>query len=239
VSSAILYLAIVAIWAGFLVPAWLRRPHAKHEHSSADADASAHEHAAAEHSAKYVTETESDVEVSVEADFHVEVTQHEHAAAFGDPAATYATDYVASPTPYDAAEPGSASASQSQRRAQTLRARRRMLTILVALTLLTGGLVYLGLVKWWISVPPAGMLVLYVLLLREVAMADAELGRKRAAWERAQARAYERHIRAEAERAAYEPSIADSGAQIIDISGRVSDQLYDQYADAAVRAVGD
>jgi len=30
-----------------------------------------------------------------------------------------------------------------------------------------------------------------------------------------------------------------SGAQIIDISGRVSDQLYDQYADAAVRAVGD
>jgi hypothetical protein len=28
-------------------------------------------------------------------------------------------------------------------------------------------------------------------------------------------------------------------AQIIDISGRVGDQLYDQYADAEVRAVGD
>jgi hypothetical protein len=28
-------------------------------------------------------------------------------------------------------------------------------------------------------------------------------------------------------------------AEIIDISGRVSDQLYDQYTDAAHRAVGD
>ena len=28
-------------------------------------------------------------------------------------------------------------------------------------------------------------------------------------------------------------------AQIIDISGRIGDQLYDQYADAKVRAVGD
>jgi hypothetical protein len=28
-------------------------------------------------------------------------------------------------------------------------------------------------------------------------------------------------------------------AEIIDISARLSDQLYDQYADAAVRAVGD
>ena len=226
-SSAILYLAIIAIWAGFLVPAWLRRPHAK-EHSSADAARSAHEHVVAEHPAEYVTETESDVEVSVEADFHVAVTQHEHA-----------TDYMASPTPDEAAEPGGASSSQSQRRAQMLRARRRMLAILIAMTLLTAGFVYLGLVKWWISVPPAGMLVLYVLLLREIAMADAELGRKRAEWERAQTRAYDRYLRAEAEREAYEASLADSGAEIIDISGRVSDQLYDQYADAAVRAVGD
>ena len=26
-SDSILYLAIVAIWAGFLIPAWIRRPH--------------------------------------------------------------------------------------------------------------------------------------------------------------------------------------------------------------------
>jgi hypothetical protein len=44
---------------------------------------------------------------------------------------------------------------------------------------------------------------------------------------------------AQAEREAYEAAQAEPGAQIIDISGRVTDQLYDQYADAAVRAVGD
>ena len=32
---------------------------------------------------------------------------------------------------------------------------------------------------------------------------------------------------------------ASSDAEIIDISGRVGDQFYDQYADAADRAVGD
>jgi hypothetical protein len=243
VSSAILYLAIIAIWAGFLVPAWLRRPHGGQGHSSADA-AAAHDHAvadypAAHHPAEYVTETESDVEVSVEADFHVAVTQHEHAAASGEPAAAYATDHVADPASYQAAEPGGGPAGPSQSRAQMLRARRRMLTILLAMTLVTVGFAYLGLVRWWICLPPSGLLVLYLLLLREVATADAQLARKRAAWERAQARAYERYLRAEAEREAYEASLADSGAQIIDISGRVSDELYDQYADAAVRAVGD
>ena len=120
-----------------------------------------------------------------------------------------------------------------------LRARRRMLTILLGMTAVTGLFTYVGVVAWWIVVPPAVLLALYVLLLREIAMADAELARKRAQWEAAEAAAWARHLQAEAEREAYEASMADSGAQIIDISGRVSDQLYDQYADAAVRAVGD
>ena len=30
-----------------------------------------------------------------------------------------------------------------------------------------------------------------------------------------------------------------SGAEVIDISGRITDQVYDQYSDAAERAVGD
>jgi hypothetical protein len=93
----------------------------------------------------------------------------------------------------------------------------------------------------WLVIPPVGLLLLYVLLLREIAKADAELTRKRTAWEAAEARAYARHMRAQAhaEREAHETNQAHSGAKIIDISGRVSDQLYDQYADAAVRAVGD
>ena len=203
-SSAILYLAIVAIWAGFLVPAWLRRPHAASEQGSADLSAP-----------QDLIETED-----------VEVTYHQAHA-----------DVAAASVPEPDGLPASTEPSQSRK--QMLRARRRMLTILVAITLVTCGFAYMGLVKWWISAPPAGMLALYVLLLREVAKADAELARKRAEWEQAQASAYERCLRTEAERGVYEATVDNSGAQIIDISGRVSDELYDQYADAAVRAVGD
>jgi len=204
VSSAILYLAIVAIWAGFLVPAWLRRPHAASEQGSAELSAS-----------QDLIENEN-----------VDVTHHEARAGV-----------AAASVPEPDGLPSSTEPSQSRK--QMLRARRRMLTILVAITLVTCGFAYMGLVKWWICAPPAGMLMLYVLLLREVAKADAELARKRAEWEQAQASAYERYLRAEAEGGFYEASVDNSGAQIIDISGRVSDELYDQYADAAVRAVGD
>jgi hypothetical protein len=203
VSSAILYLAIVAIWAGFLVPAWLRRPHAAQEQGSAELSAP---------------------QDLIETDY-VHVTHHEAQAD------------VAASVPEPDGLPSSTEPSQSRK--QMLRARRRMLTILVAITLVTCGFAYMGLVKWWICAPPTGMLVLYVLLLREVAKADAELARKRAEWEQAQASAYEQYLRAEAERGVYEVGVDNSGAQIIDISGRVSDELYDQYADAAVRAVGD
>jgi len=238
VSSAILYAAIILIWACFLIPAWIRRPHAHPEHSLAEAQASAQE-AAGGHLAEYVTETENDVDVSVETDVHVEVTQHEHARAHGSQEPQYGSDYAADGRSYCAAAAHPIAPRPTQSREQMLRARRRMLSILVAMTLITFGFAYLGFVRWWISVPPAVMLVLYVLLLRTIARADAELAHKRAAWERAQAEAYARYVQEQAQGEAYEASRVDSGAQIIDISGRVSDQLYDQYADAAVRAVGD
>ena len=204
-SSAILYLAIIAIWAGFLVPAWVRRPHAAAEQSPAEND-----------------------------------NHHEDAEGYADEPPAYAdAGYAGAPETYGADESRPGVPRQSQSREQLLRARRRMLSILVSMTLVTGGFAFLGLVHWWICVPPAGVLLVYVLLLREVALADAEFARKRAAWEAAQARAYAQYMQAEAEREAYEASHADSSAQIIDISGRVADQLYDQYADAAVRAVGD
>lgn len=222
-SSAILYLAIIAIWAGFLVPACVRRSHAAPDQSSTEASAA-----------------ENDVEVSVEADIHVEVSHYEHAQARADCPPAYAHgDYAAASGAYETAASRPNVPRPSQSREPMLRARRRMLTILVAMTLVTVGFAYLGLVRWWICAPPAVVLVTYVLLLRELALADAEFARKRAAWEAAQARAYAHYTQAEAEREAYEASLAQSSAQIIDISGRVSDQLYDQYADAAVRAVGD
>jgi len=270
VSSAILYLAIIAIWAGFLVPAWLRRPHAQSErttvgqmtgqeaHETGAHETGAYEQAEDELTVQYVEElTETEDDVRVEADIHVEVSHHEHKPVYFEqepsvysetseytedygPEYTEYTEYTESELSVEAeAGSGPPAPRPAQSREQMLRARRRMLSVLVAMTAVPGLFTFMGLVAWWIMVPPAVLLALYVLLLREIAMADAELARKRSAWEAAEAKAWARHLQAEAEREAYEASIANSGAQIIDISGRVSDQLYDQYADAAVRAVGD
>jgi len=241
VSSAILYFAIIAIWAGFLVPAWLRRPHGNSQHSSAE-----HTHTEEELTVQYdeqLTPTENGEDV--QAGVHVEVSEHvyvdevvysegpEYMEDFGP-------EYPQNELP---AQPGSGSPAlqPSQSREQMLRARRRMLSILVGMTAVTGAFSYLGLVALWLVVPPFMLLAMYLLLLRTIATADADLARKRAAWEAAEARAYERHMRAQAspDRQTNEAAPTGSGAQIIDISGRVSDQLYDQYADAAVRAVGD
>jgi hypothetical protein len=254
-SSAILYLAIIAIWAGFLVPAWLRRPHANSDSASTESVSETQmENESYEVEVEEYTETskltvqfvdelpytESDVDMSVETDIHVEVSEHVYASEAQEYTEDFGPEYPVNEE-IASAEAGSGPPAPrpSQSRDQMLRARRRMLSILVGMTAVTGLFSFVGLVAWWIAVPPAILLALYVLLLREIAMADAELARKRAAWEAADAAAWARHLQAEAEREAFEASMADSGAQIIDISGRVSDQLYDQYADAAVRAVGD
>jgi hypothetical protein len=259
VSDSILYLAIVAIWAGFLIPAWVRRPHKQEteaESASASASASASESESAEpgtgfeaeapvaaraggpeETTEYLADSEDDVAVDRAAHVHVEVQQA---------VSEYRDDVHADN--YDSAGPleaptGPPDYRPSQSREQMMRARRRMLTILIGLTLVTGLFVMAGVVQWWIVVPPVIMLVLYVMLLREIAMAEAELAGKRRAWEARQAAA----ARARAAHATgwqrshqvWEDEAPEPTAEIIDISGRVGDQLYDQYADAAVRAVGD
>jgi hypothetical protein len=219
VSSAILYLAIIAIWAGFLVPAWLRRPHGAQAGSEAG-DVMDGQH---DDQADDAAGTDSYEEPGRQAGGHIGVTRH--IQEYRDDVPDYAADSSRPP------------ALLSQSREQMLRARRRMLTILTAMTFFTVAFALLGALQWWICVPPAGMLVLYVLLLREIAMADAELARKREAWEVSEAR---HQARAEqAAQAMARAGAAERTAQIIDISSRIGDQLYDQYADAAVRAVGD
>jgi hypothetical protein len=133
----------------------------------------------------------------------------------------------------DASPPVRLPGPQPARRSRVLQARRRLLTMLVLVTVVAAACVALKLTAWWACVPPAVMLGAYVLLLREAALADTELARRRA----------ELQLRAQAVRQrAYDVQVAAEerySAQIIDISGRVGDQLYDQYADATVRAVGD
>ncbi len=226
-SDSILYLAIVAIWAGFLIPAWVRRPHtSKTEPEPAEFEAEFEPEATAGPQSAFLAAPIMD-----EVD-HLEVTDSDseyrddvHMHSYGQP----------EPQPAARPAPG-----PSQSREQMMRARRRMLTILAGLTFVTALFVLMGLVQWWICVPPIAMLVLYVLLLREIAMADAELARKRHAWEAGQAQARDTWRRSyQAAQAAAAAEAAEPVAEIIDISRRVGDQLYDQYADAAVRAVGD
>jgi hypothetical protein len=279
-SDSILYLAIVAIWAGFLIPAWVRRPHAAKAESDYDT---------VEFDIEIDSETDpgpvADADVAAgagEAEHHFETEPRPASPALApafSPAPTADLDadvpddvtgtkseyrddvHPRSDAPAELGPPaGRPVAGPSQSREQMLRARRRMLTILVGLTFATTLVAFTGLVQWWICVPPVAMLVLYVALLREIALADAELARKREAWEAARARDAAvararaarpaRHPRPgqsqpdqpddwrrEQERA--EPESPERTAEIIDISGRVGDQFYDQYADAAVRAVGD
>jgi hypothetical protein len=122
-------------------------------------------------------------------------------------------------------------------RSHMMRARRRLLTVLVVLTAAAGACGGLKVAPFWVCVPPATVLCVYVLLLREASRADAERVHRHAA-----AQARETRLQAAARRRAHEAALAEAAqpsAEIIDISGRIGDQLYDQYADATVRAVGD
>ena len=127
-------------------------------------------------------------------------------------------------------------------RDRVLQTRRRLLTILVVLTAAAVGGTITGITMWWTIVPPAIMLGLYVLLLREAAQADAENEIRRAeAWAAAEA-AHAAAVARAREQEALAAQAPQPVAEIIDITARTArdrDQLYDQYADAAVRAVGD
>jgi hypothetical protein len=204
-SSAILYFAIVAIWAGVLMPRWLRP--------------SAHRH-----------RTE---------DVPQEPAAPETVATFAQPAPdTEDREQTAAQTAETAAA----------RRANVLRARRRMLTTLIVLTLGALGIAVAHIAAWWVIVPPGVLLAGFLLLLREAARSDAARARRQAhsADSTQRRRPATREEKPEVfERIASTPEAPQPEAEpaaiaeIIDISARVSDQLYDQYTDAAERAVGD
>ena len=203
-SSAILYLAIVAIWAVFLIPRWVRRTHTAPEAPDRQPDATA--------------------DPKAEQDGDDESADGEESPDHPGPSRGVADRAQA------ATQPGPPLSRRS-----ILRARRRTLATLVVLAAMAGACTAYKLSPWWVCVPPAGMLGMYLLLLREAALADAEQARWRAEEAAHAARAARQRARsAQAARAAAAPT-----AEVIDISQRVGDQLYDQYADAAAQAIGD
>ena len=218
-SSAILYLAIVAIWAIVLVPRWLRPPQASGT-------------------------LESNLAEPVIASPFEDVAGAEEDVGSGE----------SLPAPGAQAASGGRARPTAERRERILQARRRML---VTLTVITAGSVVIALARPGRGVgrdPAGGHVGGFVLLLHEAARIDTER-----AW--AAARRPARGTGADAvdgpERqqagsadgaqagvAGAQPEVPGPqagmpSAQIIDISGRIGDQLYDQYADAKVRAVGD
>jgi len=144
--------------------------------------------------------------------------------------------------PGDRGDQSPAGPSAAERRGRVLQARRRMLVTLIVLTAGAAGIAAVHLAAKWVVIPPALMLAGFVLLLRAAARIDTERARTAAS----------RHGRSVGAPARADvadqgqPALPDDrdraetpGAKIIDISSRVGDQLYDQYADAEVRAVGD
>jgi hypothetical protein len=275
VSSAILYLAIVAIWAVVLVPRWLRGPHAA-DHVGRAPDAG-------------------------EAPDGDRAAGGEAPAGFA-PAADGSTGYAGPGEAPPASQPGPAPAPAHQdegepapppggeriaphpehaaSRARILQARRRTLFTLMALTAGAIGMALIHVAAWWVAIPPCVMLAGFIALLRAAAEIDSERARDHA---RARRDARRRTGTAAAppvpapavpdaaaggadEGPGYAPAAGapgpepaevaatgtdggpldrfaweepEPGAEVIDISGRVGDQFYDQYSDAAARAIGD
>jgi len=203
-SSAILYLAIIAIWAGVLIPRWLRRDTSQAKKS------------------KLAREVPADGDAD----------SGEAGVQMADDAGRGERD----DDPADSDFAGYEQDGHTEARRRILAARRRMLRILLTLTGVAGGIVAVGLAAWWVAVPPILMLGGYLLLLREASRADAERARllaDGAAW-----REEQRRLR-QAEREAAARLAEERIARIIDISERMRDEFYDQYADTERRAVGD
>jgi hypothetical protein len=204
-SSAILYVAIVAIWACVLIPRWLRR------------DSSVPTSAAP-------AEAEDQATVAAAA-------EEEPAPA---PAPRRRRSVVAAQERRSTPDEDRTPADPAHRR--VLSARRRLLLMLVGLGIASGTLAGAKMAAWWVIVPPFVMLACYLLLLRAAGKADAErrdLVRYRVARAAAEA------ARAPERRPAPAAGAAEAAqAKIITIPP-APEEIYDQYADAKLRAVGD
>ena len=127
-SSSFLFVGIVAVWAFFLVPRWLRRQHA---HPQVEVDVEVDVEFAADYRADDHYYPSAQDYGTYE---HAPAAGYDSYSADGYPAAGYAGNGYSAETQQDA----SASAAQTSRaplsRSRVLQARRRLLTMLVLLT---------------------------------------------------------------------------------------------------------
>ena len=259
-SSAILYVAIVAIWAGVLIPRWLRR-----DSSASTVAAEAEDETVVDSAIEEEPEPEPEPAVSAPRRRRRSDASSERRSVPAVPAfpvsvpavpavpvsvpAVHAVHVSGPGSDEDRAEP----ADRAHRR--VLSARRRLLLILLALGIAAGALAGTRMAAWWVVVPPSVMLLGYLLLLRAAVKAGAE---RREMAQYLMARAAAEAARVPAQRPAPARRVAAghpaasapaspaartaraSEAKIISIPAAPDpEEIYDQYADAKLRAVGD
>jgi len=233
-SSAILYAAIIAIWAGVLIPRWLRR----------DSSASS-------------AEGSEGSEVSGGQDGGQGPAE---AAAGEEPRRTRRRGRRRGDLDGRREDPDDRrEVPPDQVHRRVVSGRRRLLGLLLVLAAGSGALAGTRMAAWWVVVPSAVMLLGYLPLLRAAAKADAErrelaeqrelagggrTGRDRAADHSrglADPEASVAHVTpvrgAFPVAAAPGPAPVPAQAEVIDALD--DDEIYDQYMDAKLRAVGD
>jgi hypothetical protein len=213
VSSAVLYLAIVALWAVVLVPMWLRR----------DNDATRHGLSWLPHRRPmtFAEQPAGETQSPTEEPGHAPEHGSEHGLQHGP---QHESEHRSEPGPV-----------RRRRGRGAVMARRRRRT--AGLSLLIGATVgcgLAGLIPYWSVLPPAGLLAGHLALLRVAA--DIDAARREAL---AQARAAERAAERAAAHAAREAAEA-AQAEIIDLMARNrARDVFDQYAHEGLRVVGD
>lgn len=210
-SSAVLYLAIVALWAVVLVPMWLRR-----DNEAARPGLSWLPHRRPMAQPGYATAEHPAIGPAAE----------EPPPSSSTAAAAPSTDEPGHPVP--------ALLRRRRGRGAVMARRRRRAWALSLLVLAVVGCVFAGLVPYWSALPPTGLLAGHLSLLRVAAGMDA--ARREAI---AQARAAERAAAAAA-LAAREAAAQAVQAEIIDLMARNRARgVFDQYAVEGLRVVGD
>ena len=243
-SSAILYAAIVAIWACVLIPRWLKRDSARSAAAAAAAESST---------------ARPDEEATTPAD---ESLPADDATCDDEP-----------PADEGSRSPGTAPVSPQETRRRVLKARRRLLWMVGGLAVAAYALAGTALAAWWVTVPPTVMLAGYLLLLREAGKADAEASRRERegleARQAARAREHARRARASATTVApavpvtyaaapvpadyddegpgrdftldrrYASSSSSSSSSSPGAYATDEDDAYDEYTENRLRAVGD
>jgi hypothetical protein len=200
VSSAILYVAIVAIWACVLIPRWLRRDSARGASNEADAQVAGEvvqgDVVPDEDTADDDVSRDDEMASTVQARYADYDDYGDHADYTGTYAGTARTE-EAPETARDIAESSAETRHapppvREDARRRMLAARRRLLGMLVILEIAAIALAMMKLAALWVLIPPTIMLSGYLLLLREASHADAELAQREEDAARARARAQAR-----------------------------------------------